>query len=238
MAFLKKTSTIVVMVIALIGFINIIVYSQQQQAEIITIRPVVIDSVLLNPGIGFTTFQRFNGDDLNAGSGWTEGYPIDYQEFDGDLKNKNYPQTTIAYFRVNWRFVEPEMGDFNWGMIDQALERAAQRGQTLMLRISPYEGDVAKDVPSWYREIVGKEKNLKSAKWRVDPEDLRFLQYFGGMIKALGNRYDGHPDLESVDISFVGYWGEGDGTHLLSDNTRIKLIRSYLDNFIKTSLIF
>lgn len=88
MAFLKKTSTIVVMVIALIGFINIIVYSQQQQAEIITIRPVVIDSVLLNPGIGFTTFQRFNGDDLNAGSGWTEGYPIDYQEFDGDLKIK------------------------------------------------------------------------------------------------------------------------------------------------------
>ncbi len=213
-------------------------HSQEDVQERVTVRPIVIDEVLLNPGIGFTTFQRFNGDDLNEGSRWTEGFPIEYQDFDGDLTNKDYPQTTIAYFRVNWRFVEQEKEKYNWGMIDKALDTAAQRGQTLMLRISPYEGDDAKDVPAWYREMVGDAKNLKSDKWRVDPEDPRFLQYFGGMIQALGNRYDGHPDLESVDISFVGYWGEGDGTHLLSDNTRIKLIRSYLDNFKKTPLIF
>ena len=36
-------------------------------------------------GSGFTTFQRFNGDALNEGMGWTEGRPIEYQEFDGDL---------------------------------------------------------------------------------------------------------------------------------------------------------
>ncbi len=212
--------------------------AQQEQTEIITIRPVLIDSVLLNPGIGFTTFQRFNGDDLNEGSGWTEGFPIEYQDFDGDLTNRDYPQTTIAYFRVNWRFVEPEKERYSWEMIDRALQTAAQRKQTLMLRISPYEGDDSKDVPPWYREMVGEQKNLKSSKWRVDPEDPRFLQYFGGMIRALGNRYDGHPDLESVDISFVGYWGEGDGTHMLSDHTRIKLVRCYLDHFKKTPLIF
>ena len=59
--------------------------------EIITVRPKEIDNVLINPGIGFMTFQRFNGDALNPGKGWTEGYPIVYQEFDGNLENKNHP---------------------------------------------------------------------------------------------------------------------------------------------------
>ena len=39
-------------------------------------RPEEIDDVLINPGIGFTTFQRFNGDTLTTlrdNSGWTEG---------------------------------------------------------------------------------------------------------------------------------------------------------------------
>jgi hypothetical protein len=45
------------------------------------------------------------------------------------------------------------------------------------------------------------------------------------MIKALGQRYDGHPDLESVDVSIIGFWGEGDGSHLLADQTRQALLR-------------
>ena len=47
--------------------------------ETVVVRPEVIDEVLVNPGIGFMTFQRFNGDTLNAGSRWTEGYPVEYQ---------------------------------------------------------------------------------------------------------------------------------------------------------------
>jgi hypothetical protein len=74
--------------------------------------------------------------------------------------------------------------------------------------------------------------------WCVNPEDPRYLEHFGGFIKALGQRYDGHPDLESVDISFIGPFGEGAGTHVLSDQTRIGLINAYLDNFKKTQLHF
>ena len=69
----------------------------------VKVRPVVIDDVLINPGIGFMTFQRFNGDDLNKGTGWTEGMPIDYQDFDGDLENKDHPDTSRAYLRIYWR---------------------------------------------------------------------------------------------------------------------------------------
>ncbi|AZS15611.1 hypothetical protein [Paenibacillus lutimineralis] len=44
--------------------------------KVIVTRPKVIDDVLINPGIGFMTFQRFNGDKLNEGKGWTEGFPM------------------------------------------------------------------------------------------------------------------------------------------------------------------
>ncbi len=235
-----KNKLLFVLKLNLVAFFGIYSVSNAQVTtdNIVTVRPELIDDVLSNPGIGFMTFQRFNGDALNSGQGWTEGMPIVYQDFDGELTNKDYPPTTLAYFRVNWKFVEPEEGKYNWPMIDKALKTAAQRGQTLLLRISTWEADDHKDVPAWYRKMVGKEQNLQSDKWRIDPEDPRFLRYFGGMIKALGERYDGHPDLESVDISIIGYWGEGDGTHLLSDHTRTKLIESYLNNFKKTPLIF
>jgi len=101
--------------------------------ETVIIRPSEIDDVLTNPGIGFMTFQRFNGDTLNEAKGWTEGKPIVYQDFDGDLKNEDYPDTTIAYFRIYWKFIEPEMGEYRWDLIDKALDTARRRGQSLML---------------------------------------------------------------------------------------------------------
>ncbi|MFK5974476.1 MAG: DUF4832 domain-containing protein [Flavobacteriaceae bacterium] len=224
--------------IAIVTFHSLALIAQHHPEGTIKVYPIESDELLLNPGIGFTTFQRFNGDDLNQGMGWTEGLPIAYQEFDGDLSNKDHPQTTIAYFRVNWRFLEIAPNVYDWNLIDKALKTAAERGQTLMLRISPYEEGIEKDVPVWYRKIVGVEKNIKSEKWRVDPENPTYMHHFGGMISAMGQRYDGHPDLEAVDISFIGYWGEGDGTHLLADTTRVGLINIYLDNFKKTHLIF
>jgi len=201
------------------------------------VKPAEIQDVLNNPGIGFTTFQRFNGDTLNPGSGWTEGLPIVYQTFNGGLVNKSHPSTSIAYFRVDWAFLEPEREKYDWAMIDKALSTAASRGQTLMFRVAPYE-DGDRDVPAWYRQMVGKEDKLLSVKWRTDPEDPRYLQYFGGLIRALGQRYDGNPTLESVDIALTGFWGEGDGSHLLSERTRVALIDCYLENFKRTPLTF
>ena len=201
----------------------------------LVIRPVEIDDVLINPGIGFMTFQRFNGDDLNEGAGWTEGYPIEYKPFDGNLENKDHPMTSIAYFRVYWRYLEEEQGKYNWPMIDFALKIARERKQTLLLRIAPYGGG-ENDVPDWYRKMVGDAEPIRP-KWRVDPEDPQYAQYFGRFITELGKRYDGHPDLEAVDLSIVGFWGEGDGSALLTQKTREALVNSYTDNFKTTPLI-
>ena len=200
-----------------------------------------INDVLTNPGMGFMTFQRFNGDTLNEGAGWTEGFPINYQSFDGNLTNKNHPATTIAYWRIYWKFLEPEMGKYHWEMIDKALEVARSRGQSLLLRVAPYGTGDKTDVPDWYRKIVGPNRNWKYNNpvnaWVVDPEDPRYNEHFGGMIRALADRYDGHPDLEAVDISIVGAWGEGAGSELLNQSTRENLINAYTESFRKTPLI-
>jgi len=213
----------------------------QNPDHLTVIKPKEINDVLLNPGMGFMTFQRFNGDELNEGAGWTEGFPIDYQNFDGNLTNKDHPATTIAYWRIYWKFLEPEMGKYRWDMLDKALEVARTRGQALLLRIAPYGTGDERDVPAWYRKMVGPNKNWKYNSpvngWQVDPEDPRYAEYFGGMVRALGERYDGHPDLEAVDLSIVGAWGEGAGSEMLSQQAREALINSYTESFRKTPLI-
>ena len=79
--------------------------------ETIIVRPVEMDDVLVNPGIGFMTFQRFNGDSLNEGKKWTEGHPIIKQDFDGNLENENHPMTSLAYFRMipGWFLITPKL---------------------------------------------------------------------------------------------------------------------------------
>lgn len=207
--------------------------------KIISVRPVEINDILTNPGMGFMTFQRFNGDELNVGSGWTEGFPIEYQEFDGNLENQDHPLTSIAYFRVYWKYAKPDMGNYNWEMIDRALQTAQERQQTLMLRIAPYGTGPERDVPGWYRDMVGEQDEWlpEGEGWRVDAEDPRYAQYFGGFISELGQRYDGHPILEAVDLSIVGFWGEGRGSKILTEKTRKALVNAYTDNFKDTPLI-
>ena len=143
-----------------------------------------------------------------------------------------------------WRFLEPGKGVYNWGMIDKALQTAHARHQTLMLRIAPHGTDAASDVPAWYRQETGEKFHkipggwdATTGKWLIDPENPAYAKEFGDCIRALGNRYDGDPDLELVDISILAAWGEGAGTNLLTDKTRRALIDSYMDSFHKTPLV-
>ncbi|NOY37290.1 MAG: DUF4832 domain-containing protein [Chlorobi bacterium] len=208
--------------------------------KIITVKPHEIDDVLINPGMGFMTFQRFNGDKLNEGTGWTEGFPIEYQKFNGNLEIKGHPMTSIAYFRLYWRFLEPEQGKYNWELIDKALKTAHERKQQLLFRLAPYGNKIPEtDVPDWYRKIVGDTFINQSVveHWQVDHEDSRYTKYFGNIIREMGKRYDGHPDLDAIDMALIGAWGEGEHTELLSEKTMKALVDAYVESFKETPLI-
>ncbi len=241
----------------------ILIVNDLSAQEIVIVRPKEINDVMTNPGKGFTTFQCFNGDYAgSAKSGYPGvggGYvpnclspPLPSYKFDTSLINIDYPKSSVAYFRINWNFIEPKKGNYRWNYIDSVLVTAHKRGQTLILRISPYsgKGSIEPDVPDWYRSIVGEEqrgyattgmgntlKKVPTEWWKVDHNDPRYIQYFGNMIRELGRRYDGHPDLEAVDLSICGMAGEGVDTPLLEDKVRNDLVKAYTDSFRKTPLI-
>jgi len=109
-----------------IGFSAILLVMLARTIDLSAQKTIVVrrnetDEVLTNPGIGFTTFQRFNGDTLNAGVNWTEGNPIEYQKDNGYSHNRDYPMSSIAYFRIYWKFIEPEQGKYNWSLIKASL---------------------------------------------------------------------------------------------------------------------
>ncbi|MPY91081.1 MAG: hypothetical protein GEU99_24600 [Luteitalea sp.] len=216
--------------------------------DIATVRPTEIHDVFTNPGKGFVTFQRFNGDTTNAlrrcCGDFKEDYPLPVlRDEKGHLINTNYPNTSIAYLRWYWRFLEPEHGRYRWDTIDRALETARERGQTLLLAVAPHgtPGRGQHDVPDWYRQMVGERTAWAHDSpvngWTVDAEDPRYAKYYGGFIRKIGERYDGHPDLEAVDVRIVGAWGEGAGSALLTQQTREVLVNAYSDTFKKTPLI-
>ena len=140
----------------------------------VVVRPVESEAVLINPGMGFTTFQRFNGDRGAGSPDCIDEWDVPDYDFDGSLANEDHPATSLAYFRILWRYIEPVQGQYRWDYIDALLATARQRGQTLMLRIAPTEGFLGRegmvDAPDWYRALVGQQKT-PTEWWVVDHND-------------------------------------------------------------------
>src|SRR6185312_7798573 len=108
------------------------------QDNTVVVRPVEIQGVLVNPGMGITTFQRFNGQELNPPFTWSESGPV--TELPQAAMKPDFPETSIAYLRWYWSTIEPEQGKFRWDIIDLALQEAREHGQRLAIRLMPYAG--------------------------------------------------------------------------------------------------
>lgn len=207
------------------------------QNENVVVRPKEIDSVLVNPGMGIQTFQRFNGDALNPGLKWSEAGPTSVVE--PAAVKPDFPESSISYCRWFWNVLEPEHGKYNWGIIDLALKEAREHHQTLNIRMMPY--DQYHPLPEWYRNSGARRANKPSDKdgniWQPDFSDPLYLKYWGELVAAAGARYDGNPYLEMVDISSVGYWGEGWSDYMPAFEYQKPLIDIYLKAFRRTPLL-
>ena len=147
-----------------------------------------------------------------------------------------FPETTIAYCRWHWITLEPEKGKIRWEILDTALEQARLHGQTLAIRLMPY--DQQHPVPEWYRNSGARRANAATeAIWEPDFSDPLYLKNWNNLIAAAGARYDGHPALESVDISSVGYWGEGWSNFMPAFEHQKALIDIYFKAFPRTLLL-
>ena len=141
------------------------------QRDTVIVRPAPINDVLVNPNMGITTFNRFNGQDLNPLLKWSEVGPV--AKLPQASSKPDLPDTTIAYLRWYWNALEPEQGKIRWDIIDLALEEARAHGQTLAIRLMPYSN---KDpLPEWYQKSGARRANKPEDKdgkiWSPDADD-------------------------------------------------------------------
>jgi len=205
-------------------FVNII--TAKGVPNVVLVTPIELDEVLVNPGMGFTTQSSLNGD------------------------VPGYPQCSLAYYRWYWDELEPQEGQFNWAMVDSVLAKVRAREQRLATRIMPANG--IPHAPEWYRkkgakgwEYVAESSQLSGKKdlsWMPDHADPMYAKYMGRLVKEFAKRYDGHPDLDHVDIGSYGHWGEWHLSFVEQKESypfaiKKMIIDWYLTGFKKTPLV-
>lgn len=223
--------------ISVICFLLACAVNARAQTETTIVRPKEIGDVLVNPGMGIETFQRFNGDAINPGLGWSEEGPV--VKLAQGVGAADFPASSISYCRWFWETLEPEQGKVRWEILDEALREVRAHHQALAIRLMPY--DQKHPLPEWYQRSGARRANQASDKdgkiWQPDFTDPLYLKYWGGLVAAAGERYDGHPDLDSVDISSVGYWGEGWSDYMPAFEVQKTLVDIWLEAFKHTPLL-
>jgi len=192
------------------------------EVSTVKVTPKEIDELFANPGMGWQTFHRFADEDRNL-----EGLP-----------------SASAYFRFYWSEIEPAEGQIDFAKFDDLLVRARKAGQKLAFRIMC--AGTSRDymyVPQWLRDKGCKgfeyQRGERDPKhWVPDMDDPIFQRAHFRLIQEFGSRYDGHPDLDLLDIGSVGLWGEwhmsGTGVDVPSLETRLAIINTYLKAFPRT----
>lgn len=186
--------------------------------------------LLDNPGKGCATFQRFNGDPINPGERWSEEGPLTFPRRKYRIAPRYLP-ASVSYCRWFWVVLEPREGSFNWRMVEGALKTAKARGQTLQVRLMPFGSSGQPQLPGWYvRKYATRTGSKPERRYVYLEPDYSKEEYFvtwGKVIREFARRFDGHPDLESVDLAFIGPWGEGAGD--MSE----RRIERFVDLYIK-----
>ena len=195
-------------------------------SRLVTVRPEETHQLLANPGMGWQTFHRTRNKDKSLPS-WIP--------------------STIHYARWGWGTLEPKPGQIDYAFLDNILKETRESGQKLAFRVMCCSTTPSRPYhPAWLKDIGGKileTKRGKGALVRVpDLDDPAILERHLDFIKRLGERYDGHRDIDHVDLGSVGWWGEwhmsgASGARMPTPANRKKIVDEYLKAFQKTPLL-
>ena len=177
------------------------------------IRPTPTNDYLANPHKGCCTFQRFNGDETYPGVRWSEEGPTEFPPAKYEPVAPAYLPTTVAYCRWFWDLLEPRQGQYDFSVIEKSLEVCKQRGQMLAVRLMAFGGPTQPQTPKWYLDKYPVTTTQRGGVNHVHPDhdSKEYLQHWGALVREAGKRFDKHPQVESIDITYIGPWGEGAG---------------------------
>jgi Domain of unknown function (DUF4832) len=164
-------------------------------------------------------------------------------------QDKNLPSwipSTVHYARWGWGELEPQPSKLNTEFLDKVLEETHEAGQKLALRVMTCSTSINQPYhPKWITEVGGKELIADYDGHGPFPipdlDDPVVLQRHLDFIQRLGERYDGHADIDHVDLGSIGWWGEwhlsGSKYKLPTLENRMKVVDAYLAAFKKTPLV-
>jgi len=198
----------------------------QREPSMVTVTPEETDELLANPHMGWQTFHRTRDKDRNLPA-WIP--------------------STVHYARWGWKVLEPQPGKIDYDFLDKVLKETRQASQTLAFRVMccsttpgrPYH-------PAWLKDLGARE--IKCARRSIrsllipDLDDPVVLGRHVDLIRKLGERYDGHPDIDHVDLGSVGWWGEWhmsgcQEAGMPQPATLKRIVDAYLAAFKKTPLV-
>ncbi|MBO4323403.1 MAG: DUF4832 domain-containing protein [Clostridia bacterium] len=174
-----------------------------------------------NPYIGFMSFNHFRGEalysDCIVGGGALAGcetenyecYPVPCGVEENGREQGFHPDTSVAYIRALWKEFEPKQGEYNYAFIQNILDKAKEKGQTVVFRLMPHSTCARDDVPDWLKGIMDCPARPDGMRVKDSPKDPRYLKLFGKAIEKLGEKFDSDETLDCVDVSIGGAWGEG-----------------------------
>jgi len=207
--------------LAAVGILTSLAHGQQ-----VVVAPEETDEILANPGMGWETFHRTSNQDKNLPA-WIP--------------------STVHYARWGWKELEPQPGKLNTAFLDKVLKETHESGQKLAFRVmccSTYKGRPYH--PAWLKEIGGREliadHNGVAPLPIPDMDDPIIVNAHLDFIKRLGEQYDGHPDIDHLDLGSIGWWGEwhlsgSKKCKLPTLENRMKVVDAYLTAFKKTPLV-
>jgi hypothetical protein len=108
--------------------------------------------------------------------------------------------------RAYWNRFEPEEGRYDWRLFDETLALAAAHGKRAAFRVMNGTG-----TPEWVYAAGAAAYNPRDrGVTRLPlPWDEVFLARWSAFVQALGQRYDGHPDVAYAAMSMpAGRWAE------------------------------
>lgn len=154
----------------------------------------------------------------NPHKGWFWHYvdngfsrPAYREEHDPEDHLTDFPGLNHLYLRFDWGDVEREEGHPDWSRIDRIMDEWGRYGYRFSLRICAYEG--AKEIPFATPEYVyragARGYDLGDGRLEPDYGDSVFLDKLGAFLARAGERFNGDPRVELIDVGSYGTWGEG-----------------------------
>jgi autotransporter-associated beta strand protein len=192
-----------------------------------TVQPARDNTLLINPGKGFVEY-------------WG---PCAYTN---DVSG-------VEYDRCSWNQVEPQEGVYNWAWIDGKIAQHAAYGKKFAFGIMNTDPGFT---PDWVfkpgtNATTGAVYPVGAASKKISDgyvvpvvwDEPVYLARMKSFIKAMGARYNGHPNIAYIDVRNYGRDGEGNGSFnpetkdVTPESLRDNFYKPYMDAFPDTHLL-